>query len=173
MLARPGAHRLRVLFPAIFLFLWISGCASTGESPPSDDSAEEVRALYLSGIEAFNEHDLDRFVEQFAEDIRMYTPTGWLLGKASVRDRFAGTFRQFPSVRMEIEDLEVHSVSRDAVVVDFAWRVHPQGAGPAFHGVGSGVYVRRDGRWVEVLEHETVVRTDPELTLPPDADGIR
>lgn len=83
MLARLGTHRLRILFPALFLFLWISGCASTGESTPSDDSAEEVRALYLRGIEAFNEHDLDRFVEQFAEDIRMYTPTGWLQGTRS------------------------------------------------------------------------------------------
>ena len=29
--------------------------------------------------------------------------------------------------------------------------------GPAFHGVGSGVYVRRGTDWVEVLEHETVI----------------
>jgi hypothetical protein len=29
--------------------------------------------------------------------------------------------------------------------------------------VGSGTYVRRDGRWQEVLEHETVVRIDSAL----------
>ena len=34
------------------------------------------------------------------------------------------------------------------------------GQGPAFHGVGSGVYLRRDGKWTEVLEHETVVKVD-------------
>ncbi len=152
-------------------FLCMVGCASTGETPAPGEAAEEVRALYLSGIEAFNAHDLDRFVEQFAEDIRMYTPTGWLDGKVAVRDRFAQTFQQFPTVRMEIEDLVVRPVASDAVLVDFRWRVHPRGAGPAFHGVGSGVYVRRSGRWVEVLEHETVVRTDPELMAPPANGG--
>jgi hypothetical protein len=47
--------------------------------------------------------------------------------------------------------------------VAFRWRVHPMGQGPAFHGVGSGVYVRRDGRWLEVLEHETVTVVDSAL----------
>lgn len=135
------------------------------------DSTEDVRTLYLSGIEAFNAHDLERFMEQFAEDIRMYTPTGWLTGKAAVRDRFAQTFQQFPSVRMEIVDLQVRSVAPDVAVVEFRWRVQPRGTGPAFEGVGSGVYVRREGRWIEVLEHETVVRTDPELQPPGDGDS--
>jgi hypothetical protein len=49
------------------------------------------------------------------------------------------------------------------VTVAFQWRVYPLGQGPAFHGVGSGVYVRRDDRWREVLEHETVTRVDSAL----------
>jgi uncharacterized protein (TIGR02246 family) len=166
MPARPEICRPRFLFPVLFL-LWMSGCASAGESPARTDAVEEVRALYLSGIDAFNAHELERFMEQFADDIRMYTPTGWLTGKAAVRERFAQTFEQFPSVQMVIEDLQVRSVSPDAALVEFRWRVHPLGSGPAFEGVGSGVYVRRDGRWVEVLEHETIVRTDPELIPPP------
>ena len=40
------------------------------------------------------------------------------------------------------------------------------GKGPAFHGVGSGVYVQRQGNWVEVLEHETVVKADEGLGPP-------
>ena len=54
-------------------------------------------------------------------------------------------------------------VARGTVVTDFKWRVYPMGRGPAFHGVGSGVYIRRGGRWVEVLEHETVVKVDEGL----------
>ena len=123
-----------------------------------------VENFFMSGIAAFNAHDLDGFMKQFAEDVEMYTPTGWLRGRESVRERFAQTFKQFPSVRMEIEELRVREVARGTVVTDFRWRVYPMGKGPAFHGVGSGVYVLRDGKWAEVLEHETVVKVDEGLT---------
>ena len=122
-----------------------------------------VEVFFISGISSFNSHDLDGFMKQFASDIEMYTPTGWLRGEQSVRARFAQTFEQFPSVRMEIEDLRVREVARGTVVTDFRWRVYPMGKGPAFHGVGSGVYILRDGKWVEVLEHETVVKVDEGL----------
>jgi len=80
-----------------------------------------------------------------------------------VRERFAQTFKQFSQVRMEIEELRVRQVARGVAVTDFKWRVYPMGQGPAFHGVGSGVYLLRKGRWVEVLEHETVVKVDEGL----------
>jgi hypothetical protein len=66
-----------------------------------------VEAFLVSGIAAFNAHDLDLFMKQFAPDIEMYTPTGWLRGNAAVRERFAQTFKQFPKVRMEIEELKL------------------------------------------------------------------
>ena len=123
-----------------------------------------VETFFTSGVASFNAHDLDGFMRQFAADVEMYTPTGWLRGRSPVRERFAQTFAQFPSVRMVVEDLRVREVARDTVVTDFRWRVYPLGQGPAFHGVGSGVYVRRKGKWVEVLEHETVVKVDEGLT---------
>lgn len=122
-----------------------------------------VEKFFMSGIAAFNAHDLDGFMKQFAVDVEMYTPTGWLRGKQSVRERFAQTFQQFPAVRMEIEDLRVREVARGTAVTDFKWRVYPMGKGPAFHGVGSGVYILRGGKWVEVLEHETVLKVDEGL----------
>ena len=118
----------------------------------------------MSGIAAFNAHDLDGFMKQFAQDIEMYTPTGWVRGHQAVRERFAETFTKFPAVRMEIGNLRVREVAAGTVVTDFQWRVYPMGKGPAFHGVGSGVYVLREGRWVEVLEHETVVKVDEGLS---------
>jgi len=129
-----------------------------GSSP-----SHPVERFFMSGIAAFNAHDLDGFMKQFATDIEMYTPTGWVRGHQAVRDRFADTFTKFPAVRMEIENLRVREVAGGTVVTDFEWRVYPMGKGPAFHGVGSGVYVLRDGRWVEVLEHETVVKVDEGL----------
>jgi hypothetical protein len=94
--------------------------------------------FFMAGIAAFNAHNLDGFMKQFASDIEMYTPAGWLRGHQSVRERFAQTFRQFPGVRMDIEGLRVRKFERGAVVTDFKWRVYPTGEAPAFHGVGSG-----------------------------------
>ena len=126
-----------------------------------------VADFFMSGITAFNKHDLESFMKQFAAEIEMYTPTGWLRGEASVRKRFAETFQQFPKVRMEIEDLRVREVAPGVAITDFRWRVFPMGQGPAFHGVGSGVYLHKDGRWSEVLEHETVLKVDEGLAAPP------
>jgi uncharacterized protein (TIGR02246 family) len=144
---------------AIILLFTISISAQAQKT----EKVHPVETLYLAGIEAFNKHDLNEFMKQFASDISMYTPTGWLRGDKSVRERFAQTFRQFPKVRMEIEDLRVTEVSSKTAIIDFKWRVYPMGSGPAFHGVGSGVYVKRNGRWVEVLEHETVTKVDEGL----------
>ena len=139
------------------------GCATRSHVPANGDAVAVVTARFNHGIEAFNRHDLESFLDQFADDIEMYTPTGWLRGKAAVRARFVETFTQFPAVRMETDSLRARLVGPDVVVVDFAWRVFPQGAGPAFHGVSSGVYVSRAGAWVEVHEHEVVTRVDAPL----------
>lgn len=145
----------------IFLLL----ASSTVSFGQKTERKHPVEAFFTAGIEAFNRHDLDKFMEQFADDLEMYTPTGWLRGKAAVRERFVGTFKQFPNVKMEIEDLKVREVNSKTAIVDFKWKTYPAGAGPAFYGVGSGVYVKRKNRWVEVLEHETVTKIDDALKM--------
>ena len=124
-----------------------------------------VETFFLSGIEAFNAHNLSRFMKQFADDVEMYTPTGWLRGNAAVRERFVQTFKQFPAVKMEIEELKVREVAPNTIIVDFKWKTYPKGSCAAFHGVGSGVYVKRKGNWIEVLEHETITKIDDELKM--------
>lgn len=151
----------RLLALAVFL-----AATSLPVAAQNQDAAKKhpVESFFMSGISSFNSHNLDGFMKQFATDIEMYTPTGWLRSQQSVRARFAQTFEQFPSVRMEVEDLRVREVARGTVVTDFKWRVYPMGQGPAFHGIGSGVYILRGGKWVEVLEHETVVKVDEGLS---------
>jgi uncharacterized protein (TIGR02246 family) len=163
MKRRPTLLRILSMLKTILipLLLIAPGLLAPGPQQPADK--HPVEGVFMSGIAAFNAHDLDEFMKQFASDVDMYTPTGWLRGQQSVRERFAQTFKQFPSVRMEIEDLRTRDVAPGTVITDFRWRVYPMGKGPAYHGVGSGVYVRRDGVWVEVLEHETVTKVDEGL----------
>ena len=162
-------RRANAILTAILLSSACAGGSFLGgsEDPPGgSNSDDEVRAFFTAGIEAFNAHELNRFMGQFGADIRMYTPTGWANGYAAVRKRFGDTFEQFPDVRMEVDSLRVREVGDGVVVTEFRWRVYPMGAGPAFHGVGSGVYVLRGDRWEEVLEHETITRVDEQLRQP-------
>lgn len=164
--------RPRVL--AALMLAGTAGCATTpsarpGATPSDAPVREQVAARYRAGIEAFNAHDLETFLDQFGEDVEMYTHQGWLRGHSAVRARFAGLFQQFPRMRMEVKRLQVREVSPHAAVVDFQASLFPQGGGPAYHAVGSGVYVLREGRWLEVQEHETTTHADPPLPLPPPA----
>lgn len=134
------------------------------QAPAETPSTRAVAEVFNAGIAAFNAHDLDTFMRQWDGDVEMYTPTGWVRGKPAVRERFAGTFAQFPNVRMDVHGLRLREAAPGIVVVDFSWEIYPMGRGPAFHGLSSGVYLRRGESWVEVLEHETVTRVDAELT---------
>lgn len=154
-------HRLTtVAFAALSLL-------AAGPAAAETPAEAAVRTVYMDGIAAFNRHDLETFLQQFSDDVEMYTPTGWLRGKAAVRERFVQTFTGWPDVRMEIDALDARQVTPDTVIVDFRWRTYPGGGDAAFHGVATGVYVLRDGRWVETLEHETVTRTDPGAAIAP------
>jgi uncharacterized protein (TIGR02246 family) len=148
---------LMVLASSSFTFAQTLNSNATQKHP--------VETFFMAGIEAFNEHDLDKFMKQFAVDVEMYTPTGWLRGNQAVRERFVQTFKQFPLVKMEIEELKVREVADKTAIVDFKWKTYPMGKGAAFHGVGTGVYVKRKSDWVEVLEHETVTKVDEALKM--------
>jgi uncharacterized protein (TIGR02246 family) len=150
----------------IILLLLASSSFTFGQTQ-NDKPAQKhpVEVFFMSGIEAFNAHNLDKFMRQFAVDVEMYTPTGWLRGNQAVRERFVQTFKQFPLVKMEIEELKVREVGDKTAIVDFKWKTYPMGKDAAFHGVGSGVYIKRKGDWVEVLEHETVTKVDEALKM--------
>lgn len=140
----------------------------------STRDAEQVKRFFMEGIDRFNRHDLDGFMIQFDPDIRMYSVTQWLTGSPSLRQRFASTFAQFPDVHMDITDLRAQSVAPGVVTVQFEFHTFPNGSGPAYHGVGSGTYVKGSHGWREVQEHETVSKRDAGLLPPARTDaGVR
>jgi len=154
-------------YVATALVFLVFGVSSFSSQASSKSGKHPVEVLYFSGIDAFNEHDLDEFMEQFHDDMQMFnTSTGWLRNLEAIRGRFATIFQQFQSVRMVIEDFQVREVEPQTAVVDFRWTLYPTGSGPAYRGVASGVYAKREGKWGEVLEHETVTSIDEALQSP-------
>lgn len=122
-----------------------------------------VKILYLSSIEGFNEGNLDLFLANFAPEIKMYGTDGNYFGQNAVRKRFENVLQQFPNVRMEIPELKLEILSKDIVLVNFKWKVFPMGQGPAFSGIGSGVYMKNGDNWMEILEVETITDVDEAL----------
>lgn len=152
---------MKSLFSFLCLILVLIGTEAFGQKQQKQD--HPVKDLYLATIQAFNEGNLELFLANFSSDIRMYGTDGNYVGKQALRDRFQVIFKQFPNKRMEIPELEVEVLSKDNVLVNFSWELYPMGRGPAYSGVGSGVYTLRNGKWIEILEVETVTEVDKEL----------
>ena len=162
---------MRTIAPFILmtiLFITSISCNHTNtknENKFTDDN-HPVRTLYLSSIDAFNEGNLDLFVANFAPEIKMYTTDGNYFGQNALRERFENVFQQFPKVRMEVPELKLEILSKDVVFVNFEWKVFPMGQGPAYSGIGSGIYKYQDGKWIEILEVETITHIDQALKQP-------
>ena len=122
-----------------------------------------VRLLYLSSIEALNNGDLELFLSNFAPEIKMYGTDGNYFGLDALRERFENVLQQFPNVRMEIPELQLEILSQEIVLVNFKWKVYPMGQGPAFSGIGSGIYRNIEGKWMEIIEVETITNVDDQL----------
>lgn len=159
----------------IALLFCVALCCSCGggsllggsEDPPGGrNSDDEVRAVLRSGVDALNAHELNRFMAQFGADIRVYAPTGPVNGYAALRERLAVTFERFPDLRVEVDSVRAREIADSVIATDYRWRVYPSGQGPAYHGIGSGVYVLRGTKWQDVLEHLTVTRVDDGLPQP-------
>jgi|GEM_PF-3480666 len=148
------------------LFLTSIACNSLNGVNNAQEYTEEnhpVRTLYLTSIEALNKGNLDLFLANFAPEIKMYGTDGNYFGHDALRKRFEDVLQQFPNVRMEIPRLDLEILSQDVVLVNFKWKVFPMGQGPAFSGIGSGVYIKKGDKWVEILEVETITDVDEAL----------
>lgn len=145
------------------LFMACKNLNSGKINPSYTEENHPVRMLYLSSIEALNEGNLDLFLANFAPEIKMYGTDGTYFGENALRERFEIVLQQFPDVRMEIPELNLELLSPDIVLVNFKWKVFPSGQGPAFSGIGSGIYMKKAGTWMEILEVETVTDVDEAL----------
>jgi len=138
-------------------------CKTTNKKHQYTENNHPVKELFLSSIEAFNERNLELFLANFSPEIKMYGTDGRYFGLSSLQERFGILFKQFPDMKMEIPELKTEVLSKEVVLVNFKWKLYPMGQGPAFSGIGSGVYKYLDGKWIEILEVETTTHVDKEL----------
>ena len=96
----------------------------------------------------------------------MFGTDGNYFGQSALRERFKILFEQFPDMKMEIPELNLEILSEEVVLVNFQWKLYPMGQGPAFSGIGSGIYKFSDGQWIEILEVERTTEVDEALKQP-------
>lgn len=122
--------------------------------PASDDDA--ILAALRSLADAFNDHDLDRIIEHFADDAVLEMPRGpdpWgsrFTGKAAVRAGLAARFAGLPDVHY---CGAVHAVAGDTGTS--RWTVTgttPDGRkvranGCDFYTFRDGLVVKKDSYW--------------------------
>ncbi len=156
-----------IVFFSLLSLIFFNSCAiNKANFKDSNNYSEEnhpVRDLFLSSIEAFNQRKLDLFVANFAPEIKMYGTDGNYFGQNALRERFEILFGQFPNMKMEIPELNLKVLSKEVVLVNFKWKLYPMGQGPAFSGIGSGIYNYSGDKWIEILEVERTTDVDPAL----------
>lgn len=165
---RQTATKSALIFGLLSILMFSLNSCKTAKNNKSDirlaNTDHPVQVLYMSSIDAFNQGNLDSFLENFSLDIKMYGTDGVYFGIDALRNRFDKVFKQFPNVRMEILELKLEILSDAVVLVNFKWRVYPLGKGPAYSGLGSGIYVYKENKWTEILEAERITHMDKELT---------
>jgi ketosteroid isomerase-like protein len=71
-----------------------------------------VRELYMAGIEAYNAHDLDRFIEIYSDDCELTVP-GFppFKGKAAVRECWRLFMESFPDDHLTLSNQIVEGMT--------------------------------------------------------------
>jgi len=154
------------MFVSVMSLILLNGYScKIGDNIADDYIADNhpVKELFLSSIEAFNQGKLELFVDNFASDIKMYGTDGNYFGQDLLKDRFEVLFKQFPDMKMEIPELTLKILSNEVVMVNFRWKLYPMGQGPAYWGIGTGIYQKLDNNWKEILEVETTTKVDEAL----------
>jgi uncharacterized protein (TIGR02246 family) len=115
-------------------------------------SPEETHASLTT---AFNDRDLDAYVDSYEDDAAMIVPPqgGRATGKTAIRAGMAKIFELRPSLKMEV--LQKHEANGLALIHSRWWLVGTV-AGERVEMSGRGTLVSRqqpDGRWLVVLEN--------------------
>lgn len=87
----------------------------------------DSKALVLSGFEALNRGELDRFYNLLADDVRYVTPAGTVVGREAARELDMPLFQQF-SRHWRVADRVVAGGNKVVVWLRFGATVRATGA---------------------------------------------
>ena len=150
---------------ALSSMLGVDGVAGAQAATVPEKDAAEIRAELQGMQDAWNRHDMKAFVSCMSDDVEWVNVVGmWWKGKDQVY-RAHEAFHQTIFKNRQLHDPETMAmrlVAPDAVVVTEvipadAYTTTDGRPQPANRNVLTEVFVRREGKWVLVEGHNTVI----------------
>lgn len=127
----------------------------TGESRTRKVFAQSPKDIHAAITAAFNDRDLDSYVELYEENAAMIMPPHGerATGKGAIRAGMEQVFSLDPTLRIEI--LEIHEANGVALAHS-QWWLAGATSGDRVEMSGRGTLIsrrQRDGSWLVVLEN--------------------
>ena len=162
------ALRCRVSRPAFVCLLVAFAPRLAPAWADPEDEERELRAIHASLDDAFLRGDVDHFDRIYAPEYRFSHHFGRLVSRADNLAflRSLATHPPYKVVKATSEDVRVR-VLGDAAWVTARWIVaavpvgQPSAQPHEDHGLYTGIYERRGGRWLLVGEHMSEAFHDP------------
>ena len=123
---------------------------------------EEVAQLRQQRIQAFNDGNLETFMDSFADNA-VVTPPGEpfrIEGKDAIRAYYAALFQNFPTRRVIARQSSIRVYQDSTAIVNTYAHlilVDRSGKRTVINGRASFTYVRAGGRWMMVDQHSSVL----------------
>ena len=130
---------------AIAGFLLLMSACHAAVATQADDEAA-IRKTLATFYEGWNEHDPDKMISTYAEDIDHINVFGeWHKGKSSIRDDIAGLHNGPVRLGLKRYDIEkIRFLPSDVAVVQVSSQ------SKAGRNIGTYVMQRQDGKWLTV-----------------------
>jgi len=109
---------------------------------PLFNDEQELRQIYSDYAGAQTSHDTAFFEQTEAEEFRLFSRTGRTLNRAEDIELLNSID---PSIRYDVEELEIQFQQNGAVVTGQMRATYPNGLSDSWHWID--VCVKRDGRW--------------------------
>ena len=151
---------MRTLLCPLILCVAISsaqGCASHGaivtveaSTAPTDEAIKaEVRQMLTDSAAAWSAGDLERFMQDYAEDCLFLSPGMVTEGRAAVYERYKVRYPSTAAMgNLKLELLELRVLGPRATSVALRWHLQPAGGAEALNGLSVVVVTRGDdARW--------------------------
>lgn len=145
----------------------LNSCAPRGEDP--EQMVTAAKELDQRFLEAYNNGDVDALMDTYwnSPELVSYPPDALVLrGWQNVKVAAEETFKQMKGAKLELTEMNNKAVG-DVVLGWGKWRIQmtmPGGEVMTLIGRYSDVKAKRDGKWVYIIDHASVV-----LPPPPDS----
>ncbi len=161
---------MRIFAPVFVAVLVLAGCAVQEAADPQAmvAAAKELDDRFIA---AFNNGNADSMAATYwnSPDVVSVPPGGQALrGFEAIRSALPGMLQEMPGARLEL--LDMNNRPEGVVVMGSGtWRMTmtgPDGKPVVLNGHYTDVKAERDGRWVYIMDHASVV-------MPADTSASR